>query len=243
MFLSLMGLVFNMKWNLVHVLCIFLCLSLRIQNFQKKTDACNVSLVLNTQGLEGVFPGGYHCPGRLVETPKGLNSFPTIFSYPGVCQSSSAYTSNAQSHLICFPSYIKWHSLFKFSTTKKFPSWHQHSRPYSDFWGVNFNTKKIDTEEPVISFLMLNIFLKYFDFLIFPSRRGQPIIFLQWWWCWPRVAMTQRPTPRTRLTSCTTRGRIPPTSTHRWMSASAWWSYSRARNPKKTPTLITLWMT
>lgn len=99
-----------------------LCLSLRIQNFQKKTDACNVSLVLNTQGLEGVFPGGYHCPGRLVETPKGLNSFPTIFSYPGVCQSSSAYTSNAQSHLICFPSYIKWHSLFKFSKKKKFPS-------------------------------------------------------------------------------------------------------------------------
>ena len=130
-----------------------------------------------------------------------------------------------------------------FQKKKNSHPWHQHSRPYSDFWSVNFNTKKIDTEEPVISFLMLNIFLLYFDFLIFPSRRGQPIIFLQWWWCWPRVAMTQRPTPRTRLTSCTTRGRIPPTSTHRWMSASAWWSYSRARNPKKTPTLITLWMT
>ena len=117
MFLSLMGLVFNMKWNLVHVLCIFYS-SLRIQNFQKKTDACNVSLVLNTQGLEGVFPGGYHCPGRLVETPKGLNSFPTIFSYPGVCQFSSAYTSNSHFHLICFTSYSKWHSLFKLKKKK-----------------------------------------------------------------------------------------------------------------------------
>lgn len=101
-----------------------LCLSLRIQNFQKKTDACNVSLVLNTQGLEGVFPGGYHCPGRLVETPKGLNSFPTIFSYPGVCQSSSTYTSNAHSHLICFTSFIKWHSYFKFKKKKKSHPWH-----------------------------------------------------------------------------------------------------------------------
>lgn len=56
----------------------------RIQTFHKKTDACHVALVLNTQGLDGVYPGGYQCPGRIVETPQGLNSFPTIFSYPGV---------------------------------------------------------------------------------------------------------------------------------------------------------------
>lgn len=55
----------------------------RIQTFHKKTDACHVALVLNTQGLEGVYPGGYQCPGRLVETPQGLDTFPTIFSYPG----------------------------------------------------------------------------------------------------------------------------------------------------------------
>lgn len=55
----------------------------RIQTFHKKSDACHVSLVLNTHGLERVFPGGYQYPGRLVETPQGLDTFPAIFSYPG----------------------------------------------------------------------------------------------------------------------------------------------------------------
>ncbi|XP_048729248.1 KICSTOR subunit 2-like isoform X2 [Ostrea edulis] len=55
----------------------------RIQTFHKKADACHVSLVLNTQGLDRVFPEGYQYPGRLVETPQGLNTFPAIFSFPG----------------------------------------------------------------------------------------------------------------------------------------------------------------
>ncbi|KAL4218393.1 hypothetical protein ACF0H5_023129 [Mactra antiquata] len=56
----------------------------KITAFQKKTDALNVSLVLDTQGLDHVYTGpGYHYPDSQVEAPKGLDSFPAIYSYPG----------------------------------------------------------------------------------------------------------------------------------------------------------------
>ena len=57
----------------------------RITAFQKKTDALNVSLVLDISGIEDKYMGaGYHHPDKRVETPTGVDSFPAVFSYPGV---------------------------------------------------------------------------------------------------------------------------------------------------------------
>lgn len=56
----------------------------RITAFQKKTDALNVSLVLDISGIEDTYKGpGYHHPDKQVETPTGVDSFPAVFSYPG----------------------------------------------------------------------------------------------------------------------------------------------------------------
>jgi len=57
----------------------------RIGTFQKKADACNVSIVFNVTGMEHMYKGaGYHHPKSYTEPPQGLDSFPAIFSYPTV---------------------------------------------------------------------------------------------------------------------------------------------------------------
>ena len=63
----------------------FLTISFRIVTFQRKTDAYNISLVLNTQASGINFQGlGYHFPSALTEPPTGMDSYPAIFSYPNV---------------------------------------------------------------------------------------------------------------------------------------------------------------
>ncbi|WAR18092.1 CL066-like protein, partial [Mya arenaria] len=58
--------------------------SVDMKAFQKKSDASHVCLVLDTQGLESPYRGpGYTHPDRQGDTPKGLDSYPTIFSFPG----------------------------------------------------------------------------------------------------------------------------------------------------------------
>ncbi|XP_064597265.1 KICSTOR subunit 2-like [Liolophura sinensis] len=55
----------------------------KIVSFHKKSDATNVSLVLDIQGIESTYKGpGYHHPHKQTELPKGLGSYPAIFSYP-----------------------------------------------------------------------------------------------------------------------------------------------------------------
>lgn len=55
----------------------------RVVAFQKKTDAFNVSLVFDTHGSEDTYKGhGYHHPESYVEPPKGLDTYPAVFSYP-----------------------------------------------------------------------------------------------------------------------------------------------------------------
>ncbi|XP_071804317.1 KICSTOR subunit 2-like isoform X2 [Asterias amurensis] len=55
----------------------------KIVAFQKKSDALNVSLVFDTRGSEDTYKGhGYHHPNSFFEPPKGLYSYPAIFSYP-----------------------------------------------------------------------------------------------------------------------------------------------------------------
>ncbi|XP_072180250.1 KICSTOR subunit 2-like [Diadema setosum] len=55
----------------------------KIVAFQKKTDAYNISLVLNTQGLGIAFQGlGYHFPDDQMQPLTGMDSYPAIFSYP-----------------------------------------------------------------------------------------------------------------------------------------------------------------
>ncbi|XP_041360889.1 KICSTOR complex protein C12orf66 homolog isoform X2 [Gigantopelta aegis] len=52
--------------------------------FQKKSDATSVCLVFDTTGVRDKFTGpGYHHPDKFVEPPRGVDSFPAIFSYPG----------------------------------------------------------------------------------------------------------------------------------------------------------------
>lgn len=58
--------------------------SAKVIAFQKKTDAFNISLVLDTQGIQHVYKGpGYHHPDKHFEPLTGLESYPAIYSYPG----------------------------------------------------------------------------------------------------------------------------------------------------------------
>ena len=55
----------------------------KLISFQKKSDAHMVTLVLDIQGLGNSFTGpGYSLPGKTHPSPQGLDSFPSIFSYP-----------------------------------------------------------------------------------------------------------------------------------------------------------------
>ncbi|XP_038051706.1 KICSTOR complex protein C12orf66-like [Patiria miniata] len=55
----------------------------KIALFQKKSDALNISLVFDTRGSEGTYKGhGYHHPNSFCEPPKGLDSYPAVFSFP-----------------------------------------------------------------------------------------------------------------------------------------------------------------
>lgn len=53
----------------------------KVVAFQKKTDASYIILVFDTHGTD--YTGhGYHFPVGYREPPKGLDSFPAVFSYP-----------------------------------------------------------------------------------------------------------------------------------------------------------------
>ncbi|CAH1772805.1 unnamed protein product [Owenia fusiformis] len=55
----------------------------KIVTFHKKSDVFNVSIILDVNGLEGIYKGpGYHHPDRIMESPRGLDSYPAVFSYP-----------------------------------------------------------------------------------------------------------------------------------------------------------------
>lgn len=56
----------------------------RIQSFQRKSDAVSVCLVFEAAGVEDYRGAGYHHPQESVSAPKGLDSYPAIFSYPNV---------------------------------------------------------------------------------------------------------------------------------------------------------------
>lgn len=56
----------------------------RIQSFQRKSDAVSVCLVFEAAGIEDYQGAGYHHPQESLPAPKGLDSYPAIFSYPSV---------------------------------------------------------------------------------------------------------------------------------------------------------------
>ncbi|GIY32342.1 KICSTOR complex protein C12orf66 homolog [Caerostris extrusa] len=56
----------------------------KIVSFQKKYDCACVTIVLDTNGLDDYTGHGYCHPDKICETPKGLDSFPAIVSYPPV---------------------------------------------------------------------------------------------------------------------------------------------------------------
>ena len=62
----------------------FYIFSIRIQTFQRKADARAVSLVLDVSGLDSFRGPGYVHPNKIVEVPKGLDSYPCIFTSPDV---------------------------------------------------------------------------------------------------------------------------------------------------------------
>ncbi|KAF8786356.1 KICSTOR complex protein C12orf66 like protein [Argiope bruennichi] len=54
----------------------------KITSFQKKYDVACIAIVLDTAGLDDFSGHGYCHPQKAFETPKGLDSFPPIVSYP-----------------------------------------------------------------------------------------------------------------------------------------------------------------
>lgn len=54
----------------------------KIQSFQRRSDAASVCLVFEAAGVEDYQGAGYHHPQESLSPPKGLDSYPAIFSYP-----------------------------------------------------------------------------------------------------------------------------------------------------------------
>lgn len=59
--------------------------SFRMVAFQRKTDAVCIALVFDVRGCDSYKGHGYHHPDTVKEPPKGLDSFPAVICYPGVC--------------------------------------------------------------------------------------------------------------------------------------------------------------
>ncbi|XP_073251266.1 KICSTOR subunit 2-like isoform X1 [Porites lutea] len=55
----------------------------RIAAFIRRSDAYNVSMLLDTHNLDLYQGHGYHLPQDVKEKPFGLGAFPAIFSFPG----------------------------------------------------------------------------------------------------------------------------------------------------------------
>ncbi|KAI8518613.1 PREDICTED: UPF0536 protein C12orf66 homolog isoform X1 [Branchiostoma belcheri] len=71
----------EMKTLLAKTSCDYMA---KFATFLRKSDATNLSIVLDTRGLEETYKGhGYHHPAAKLEPPKGLDSYPAIVSVPG----------------------------------------------------------------------------------------------------------------------------------------------------------------
>lgn len=55
----------------------------KMGTFQRKTDAICIALVFGVHGCDTYKGHGYHHPDKVMEPPKGLDSFPAVVSYPG----------------------------------------------------------------------------------------------------------------------------------------------------------------
>lgn len=58
----------------------------RIASLCKKSDALCVQLLFEALGVEGYYEHGYRHPDHVVEPPKGIDSYPVIYSYPPTYQ-------------------------------------------------------------------------------------------------------------------------------------------------------------
>lgn len=58
----------------------------RIASLCKKSDALCVQLLFEALGVEGYYEHGYCHPDHIVEAPKGIDSYPVIYSYPTIYQ-------------------------------------------------------------------------------------------------------------------------------------------------------------
>ncbi|XP_019644128.1 PREDICTED: UPF0536 protein C12orf66 homolog [Branchiostoma belcheri] len=71
----------EMKTLLAKTSCDYMA---RFATSLRKSDVTNLSIVLDTRGLEKTYKGhGYHHPAAKLEPPKGLDSYPAIVSVPG----------------------------------------------------------------------------------------------------------------------------------------------------------------
>ena len=58
---------------------------LKLTSFQKKTDPCSISLVLDTSTKKNIFRGhGYHLDNTIRDAPTGTNSYPSIVNIPDI---------------------------------------------------------------------------------------------------------------------------------------------------------------
>ena len=66
--------------------------------FHKKADVANILIVFDAK--DDTFSGpGYRHPQRVVEPLRGLDSYPPIFNYPGVCISDTSGRHGMQHNL------------------------------------------------------------------------------------------------------------------------------------------------
>lgn len=67
----------------------------KLHNFQKKTDAARILLVLDTTTKKNVFHGhGYHLETSVHEKTDGINSYPSILSIPDNCNNFKDHWPN-----------------------------------------------------------------------------------------------------------------------------------------------------
>ncbi|EDO29135.1 predicted protein [Nematostella vectensis] len=55
----------------------------KITAFQRRSDALNVSVLLDARGLDSYSSDGYHFPQDKRDQPAGLGAFPAVVSFPG----------------------------------------------------------------------------------------------------------------------------------------------------------------
>ncbi|CAL1537513.1 unnamed protein product [Lymnaea stagnalis] len=119
----------------------------RIQAFQKKSDATNIYLVLDAEGLSGrVGEGGYHHPNKYAEPTQGMETYPPIYSYP------MERTINS----------TRWHTIIMIMNS---------STECTD--KIQFMFEKATDKKPQTSYFIIRVDIRIALVVIFESKKNE----------------------------------------------------------------------